>query len=259
MPRFSVIIPTYGRPGFLAEAISSVIVQTIDDFEVIVVDDASPEPVELQTDDLRVHLVRREVNGGPAAARNTGIEFSGGDHLAFLDDDDWYEPGRLEMAQNYDTDVALCWSAPNGRVINGVPGGDLVASTVPHLGVATIRRDAILPLDESFRTVEDVEWWIRMSDRQFRTIPEVGYNLRKHDSVRLGYGMTERINGSYRLLQHHADFFAKWPRAAAYRWRWIGAAALQVGDRRAARAALARSLRMDPSLGTARLLARSLR
>src|SRR5262249_44071462 len=96
-PTFSVIIPTYGRPRYLAEAVRSVLDQTVGDFECIVVDDASPDPVAV-VDDARVRVVRRDVNGGPAAARNTGIDAARGRNLVFLDDDDLYTPERLAAA-----------------------------------------------------------------------------------------------------------------------------------------------------------------
>src|SRR5512144_2193690 len=94
MPTFSVIIPTYGRAKFLSEAVASVLAQTCADFECIVVDDASPEPATVP-DDERVRLSRREENGGPPAARNTGIDAACGTYVAFLDDDDVWVPTRL--------------------------------------------------------------------------------------------------------------------------------------------------------------------
>src|SRR6476661_8300940 len=93
-PMFSVIIPTYGRSSLLAEAVASVLAQSFSDFECIVVDDASPEAPTLP-DDLRLRLIVREHNGGPPAARNTGIASATGAYVAFLDDDDVWRPDRL--------------------------------------------------------------------------------------------------------------------------------------------------------------------
>ncbi|MBI4259617.1 MAG: glycosyltransferase family 2 protein, partial [Actinobacteria bacterium] len=96
-PLFSVIVPTHGRPAYLAEALASVAAQTIEDWEAVVVDDASPEPVEVP-DDPRFRLVRRDENGGPGAARNSGLAAATGRYIAFLDDDDLFTPDRLEVA-----------------------------------------------------------------------------------------------------------------------------------------------------------------
>src|SRR5262249_54973733 len=98
-PLFTVVIPTFGRPAFLADAVASVVAQTEGDLACGVVDDASPEPVGPPSDDERVRVVRLDTNGGPAAARNAGVAEARGRHLAFLDDDDWWEPERLAEAR----------------------------------------------------------------------------------------------------------------------------------------------------------------
>lgn len=96
-PRFSVIIPAYNSAGTLARAIDSVLAQTEQAFEIIVVDDASPDDVAgvVTAYGGRVRHLRRELNAGVSAARNFGAEHAHGDWLAFLDADDWYLPRRL--------------------------------------------------------------------------------------------------------------------------------------------------------------------
>lgn len=255
MATFSVIIPSYGRPAYLEEAIGSVLTQTIGDFEIIVVDDASPAIVTVPNDP-RIRLIRRPTNGGPAAARNTGVEHAIGRYITFLDDDDIYTPDRLQIGLEgvAEAPVGLCWTSPlgeklaRGRLINGVPGGHIVAGTVPHLGSTTVDRKAMRPLNASYRTVEDVEWWIRMSDVPIRTVPQVGYLLRRHSEARVGYDEQERITGSRRLLEEHAAYFSRWPQAAVYRLRWIGLTAMRIDDREAARAAFRQALRTRPYL-----------
>ncbi len=110
-PLFSVVIPTYGRPRFLAQAVASVLAQTVDNVECVVVDDGSRVPL-IPPDNPRVRLIRRDVNGGPAAARNTGVAHARGRYLAFLDDDDCFTPERLAVALEglQRASIALCWS-----------------------------------------------------------------------------------------------------------------------------------------------------
>src|SRR5437870_5691947 len=95
----SVILPTFNRSGSLPAAISSVLNQSITNLELIVVDDASTEDIEGLVSDIRddrLKYIRRAVNGGAAAARNTGLAAATGDYIAFQDSDDLWLPGKLE-------------------------------------------------------------------------------------------------------------------------------------------------------------------
>src|SRR5262245_7125063 len=97
-PAVSIIIPTYNRTGFLRAAVASALAQTLHDFEIIVVDDASKDDTERvlrHFEDSRITLIRHEINRGVAAARNTGVENAKGKYFAFLDDDDEWLPNKL--------------------------------------------------------------------------------------------------------------------------------------------------------------------
>ena len=95
MPQFSVIIPTYNREQLSTEAIRSVLDQTIQDFEIVVVNDGGNVPIV--PDDPRIRILTK-ANGGPASARNHGIRAAQGRYITFLDDDDLYTPDRLALA-----------------------------------------------------------------------------------------------------------------------------------------------------------------
>src|SRR5262252_1967520 len=97
-PKISVIIPTYNRRHMLPRTIASVLSQDESDFELIVVDDCSPDDTQAylaSLTDPRVRTVVPSRNGGTAAARNVGLEAARGDIVALLDDDDEYLPRRL--------------------------------------------------------------------------------------------------------------------------------------------------------------------
>lgn len=98
MPRVSVIIPSYNGSGWIAESIESVLNQTFRDHEIIVVVDGSTDGTEevVARFGSDVRCVVQE-NGGPARARNTGLAQSRGEFVAFLDDDDLWEPDKLEV------------------------------------------------------------------------------------------------------------------------------------------------------------------
>jgi glycosyltransferase involved in cell wall biosynthesis len=110
-PRVSVILPTYNRAAVVPRAIKSVLTQSYPDFELIVVDDQSTDETEnvvRAIKDSRVRYIRCTHNGGPAFARNRGIEAAHGDLIAFQDSDDEWLPGKLA------SQVAMMDSLPAG-------------------------------------------------------------------------------------------------------------------------------------------------
>ncbi|MFT5571534.1 MAG: glycosyltransferase involved in cell wall biosynthesis [Cryomorphaceae bacterium] len=98
-PLVSVVIPVYGVEKYIQEAVASVLAQTYVSFEVIIVDDESPdnsiEIVQHSFSDNRIRIVR-QANRGLAGARNTGIRHAKGEFVAFLDSDDFWVPEKLE-------------------------------------------------------------------------------------------------------------------------------------------------------------------
>ncbi|MHC5063839.1 MAG: glycosyltransferase family 2 protein [Planctomycetota bacterium] len=90
----AVVIPAFNSRRFLGEAIASVQAQTEPPAELIVVDDGSEDGCAELAEELDVRCIRRE-NGGPGAARNTGVAATSSPLIAFLDADDYFEPGKL--------------------------------------------------------------------------------------------------------------------------------------------------------------------
>lgn len=159
----SVILTTYNRHSLLPRALQSVIDQTYENWECIVVDDASDEPVQpiLEAyDNSRVRYHRHDKNKGLSAARNTGLRLARGSMVAFLDDDDEWLPEKLdrqvEQLEQADDAVGLvyCWmeSVRNGAVFKYKrPSfrGDIFEHTLDRqpLGNGStwlLRRDAVL-------------------------------------------------------------------------------------------------------------------
>ena len=101
----SIIVPVYRAQAFIAETIAMVRKQTYHNWELILVDDASPDDSakliqnmidEKSTEEERIRLIRKEKNEGAAKARNTGIALAQGRYIAFLDADDIWFPDKLE-------------------------------------------------------------------------------------------------------------------------------------------------------------------
>ena len=99
--KFSIVIPVYKTKEYLDHCVESVIAQTFRDFEIILVDDGSPDCCGAMCDawaakDSRIVVVHQE-NGGLSAARNAGIRRATGEYIMFLDSDDWWaDPYVLE-------------------------------------------------------------------------------------------------------------------------------------------------------------------
>jgi glycosyltransferase involved in cell wall biosynthesis len=102
LPKLSVIIPTYNNDRYIQRAISSLLEQSFKDFEIIIVDDGSTDDtrdiVKAYGDSIR--YIYQE-NKGLAGARNTGIDVSNGELLAFLDADDWFAKKNLETKVSF--------------------------------------------------------------------------------------------------------------------------------------------------------------
>lgn len=99
MPFFSIILPTYNRAAFIAQAIDSVLNQTYSDFELIIIDDGSKDntkEVVASFNDERVSYYFQE-NQERSVARNNGIQKAKGQYICFLDSDDYYLPNHLRV------------------------------------------------------------------------------------------------------------------------------------------------------------------
>ncbi len=119
--KFSVVIPSYNREKVVLRAIDSVLKQTFQDFEIVVVDDGSSDntrTVVTAIADKRVRYVY-QYNKGATAARNTGIENSQGEYVSFLDSDDIWHPEMLEKQLTaYMSDPEIGWVYTNVQGIH---------------------------------------------------------------------------------------------------------------------------------------------
>jgi glycosyltransferase involved in cell wall biosynthesis len=103
-PLFSVVIPAYNQAEFLPMTIQSVLDQTLPDFEIVIVNDASPDnttEVVQQIKDPRIRLIIHEENKRLPATRNTGMRSARGKFIALLDADDLFHPDKLKIHSEY--------------------------------------------------------------------------------------------------------------------------------------------------------------
>jgi len=263
---FSVILPTFNRPDLLAEAVKSVLGQTLPDFELLVVDDGSDQSVGLPNDE-RIRLITLDRNYGPAAARNAALRIARGRYLTFLDDDDVFTADRLELALQglAGAPIALCWGrfsdGPDrgGRVLEGDTTHSILDGPTPCLGYGAVRRELAVEFDERWHAVEDIVWWLQMSSvAPVTTVRRVGYLVRRHEGPRGRNDLQTRLDENLIFHVEYDDYLDRHPAARAYRLKRIGLLALALDDLRTARSAFARSLRYGLQTRTAWHLARSL-
>ena len=204
-PTVSVIIPTYNRAHLVGRAIRSVLNQTYQDFEIIVVDDGSTdntEEVVKSFNDPRIRYIRHEKNRGGSAARNTGIRAARGEYIAFLDSDDEWLPEKLAkqlpvfekdstcgavytdlLYMLPDGSVKLCQNyRPEGWILKKLLSSNVVGTTSSVI----VRRECFEKIglfDESLPSCQDWDMWIRIAKRySFRKIPEPLTKYRVHQN-----------------------------------------------------------------------------
>ena len=236
-PLVSVIIPCYNNASLVTASVNSVLQQDYPNIEVIVVDDGSTDnSVEvLEQFGNRINLLQ-QVNQGPAAARNTGLQAAKGRYIAFNDSDDFWLPGKLsaqisfleqhpefglcfsrwavwdknvsfdDMVQKYDQPTATNDIDENLTGWLYIP---LLKESVIHTITAVIRRevlDDIGHFDTAYRIGEDYDLWIRISRKyQMAKLNRVFALYRDNpDSITKG---VQRKNFSAMVLQSAIDKF----------------------------------------------------
>jgi glycosyltransferase involved in cell wall biosynthesis len=129
-PKVSIIVPVYKVEQYLKKCVDSIMAQTLTDFELILVDDGSPDNCGKICDDYaqrdsRVKVIHKE-NGGQASARNAALDIAKGEYIGFVDSDDWIEPDMYELLYNMciqnNCEIANCSSMiyfKNKTVKNG--------------------------------------------------------------------------------------------------------------------------------------------
>ena len=198
-PRVSVVLCVYNQAAYVAEAIASILGQTLTDLELIIVDngstDSSPEVVHSFTDP-RIRYVRNERNLGHAGSLNRGRALARGRYLAIMDSDDISLPERLARQADFldaHPDVAMCgsWVETFGArtEVRRFPTEPavLAVSLLLYCPFSTpsvmLRRDAMLPegFDPRFGPAFDYAYWVEMANRApVANLPEVLLKYRLH-------------------------------------------------------------------------------
>lgn len=245
MPKVSVVIPTCNRPNLLSRALRSVLAQTFQDFEVIVVDDGDVVRVQgvvAGFGDPRIHYVKNDPpKQGGCVTRNFGIQKSQGEFVAFLDDDDEWDPRKL--AEQVDAltfsgdDVCATMTAvaiydnASGELVTEKPlceSGvvDIFDRTLHHAYIWTsaimVRKSALLEVggfDEGLPKNQEWDLELRLSRKwKFFAIDKfyTRLNVLGQDEHMGGTkNLPNIIRGYEMLLNKYHDDYAKAPHALA--------------------------------------------
>jgi len=216
-PLISAVIPVCNGERFLAEAVESAIRQVPAPFEVIVVDDGSTDGTAGVCRSLgeRVRYVFQE-NAGPSAARNRGLEMARGDFIAFLDADDLWPAGKLDLQlarfrAEPSLEVVLGFSRPFSEARNGLPGRpiDEEPRFMYQLGSGLFRREVFTHagvFDPELKFSEDVDWFLRAREAgvPMVVLQEVTVLYRQHGG-NMTRGRSTRDLGFIRVLQRSLE------------------------------------------------------
>ena len=185
MPLVAIIIPTYNHAAFLRGALDSILAQSFEDWEAIIVnnfsEDDTIEIVRSYTDP-RIHLVNFRNQGVIAAARNYGLKLTKAPFIAFLDSDDFWYPRKLEqciakLAQGYDLVChAEVWAGPGEkrRTVRYGPesraqyeslllNGNCISTSAVVVRRARLDSVGAFDTDPRIVTAEDYELWLKLA------------------------------------------------------------------------------------------------
>lgn len=244
----SVIIPTYKRPfKILGRALNSVLKQSYTNLEIIIVDDSPNSDLnrnEVENEikkinDSRVRYIQHEFNQGACKARNTGIQHSNGNYIAFLDDDDEWLPNKLELQlQKFeDPEVGLVYCdayfifIKNDSEIkqyirrNSISGWVydklFVKNYIGSTSFVILKREALDlcgMFDISLRSAQDLELWLRISKKykvDFVDIPLA--KCYRHDGERISTNINNKIQGQERVIELYMDYLVLHPKIYSLR------------------------------------------
>ena len=269
MPTVSVIIPTHNRANYLPVAISSVLNQSFQDFEILVVDDGSSDStaaVVAGFRDQRIKYIRHETSKGGSAARNTGIRNSNCPFIAFLDDDDEWLPSKLQLLigllKSSPAKVGVVYSGywivdrGSGRICGkktpekrGDLSQELLASNcIGGTSAVVARRECFERIglfDENLPSFQDYDLWIRISKEfQFEFIPDLLSNYYVHET-KIWTDLSALNRGMEIFLKKHGNSTSL-RKYMGYRYLALGVRHCENRDTRDARGAFLKAISLYP-------------
>jgi glycosyltransferase involved in cell wall biosynthesis len=250
-PKVSIIIPTSNRAQLLIRAIKSVLNQTFQDFELIIVDDGSTDNTkeiveQYQKNDSRIKYIWQENSGSPPMPKNIGIKHSQGKYIAFLDSDDEWLFEKLEkqlklfkqgsnklglvgcdaIIVNEKTTKQWIYHTPKYSTKDNfvrLLDGNFVCSTSSTMIKKSVLDD-VGDFDENFLFPEDWDLWIRISQKyriDFVYEPLFKYYFHQRN-VSLTSEVHRKIQDYEYLCKKHSKYYLKYPKYLSKKLRFMG-------------------------------------
>ena len=242
-PKVSVIIPTYNRAPLLQRAMKSVLAQTYENIELIIVDNASSDNTsEIIKDfkDERIKYLRHSTNKGGSAARNTGIRSAEGEFISLLDDDDELFPEKIERqirkfnVSSPEVGVIYCgYSFVHGdqivRTVLPRWRGDVhelcLKRTIMASNTALVKRKFYFTAelwDETFPSCQDWDMWIRLSKYcEFDFIPDALTLVYIHGN-QISTNLKNRIFAIQKIIEKYKSEFLTRKKVLSFHFRRLG-------------------------------------
>ena len=269
-PQISVIIPTYNAARYLPQTIESVLRQSCQDFEVLVIDDGSTDETATVVQRYAPRLrYFRKPNGGGSSARNFGIAHSRGDFIAPLDADDCWKPDKLERTLQFidrHPEAGMVFTACTFVDDDGRPLFDyhprfspqrlyaelLVKNFIPN-GTVVVRRDLLLSIggyDEDIFIPNDWDLWLRLAEvAPVVYLPEP-LTFYRRAATSISRNLDRQLREQLAILQKAGQRRPELParllkRARAAQYYMMGHASLRSGRPWQALRSLLASLRID--------------
>ncbi|MDD5638815.1 MAG: glycosyltransferase [Candidatus Pacebacteria bacterium] len=266
----SVIIPTYNRAHLLSRAIDSVLSQTFQDFELIIVDDGSTDNTkeiveEYQKKDERIKYLWEENSGGPAKPKNTGIKNSQGEFIAFLDSDDEWLPEKLEkQLKLFENSNNLGFVSCNALIIdenNNIKGeyqsprnksfiNLLDGNKISNCGVIVKKNifEELGIFDENLKFGEDWEMWLRIAKKyNFDSVYESLIKCYLHqNNITKTIENFKQIEDFKYILEKYKDDFKKYPKVKSRPLRNIGTFYILDNNSKMARKYFEKAIKVSP-------------
>jgi glycosyltransferase involved in cell wall biosynthesis len=264
-PIASIVIPTYNRADLVVRSVASVQRQSLEDWELVVVDDASTDDTRLRIEglqDSRIRYVQRGVNGGVAATQNTGLDRASGQYVLFLHSDDELMPECLQRLSGILADappsiggveaglevIEPKETVRRGPYLEGADADALIAyRSGVHISTLLLRRElaAAVRFDESLRGVEDRDFCIRLLRRTSLAFDPDPLVRIDRTAMRLA-GQPKGPMYEYLLAKYHDEIVASPATHASWLFR-IAREHARDGEHGGARIAMRRAVRIHPS------------